>query len=77
MREIEAKGIAGVLKVGRVNRTHRGFRYLTGVRRMAENLRWVAAFGLPTHLTKWWNPVGRVRVRFLEVFGHYHLRHPD
>ena len=76
MGETEGEGIAEVLGVGKASRTHQGFRYLTEVRRM-EGLRRMAAFLLPTLLTKQSNPLGRVRARTFEVFGRHYLHHPD
>jgi hypothetical protein len=71
------RGIVKILLRVRMSRTHQSFRYLTEVRRTVEDLHWMAAFHLPTYLTKRLNHLGRVRVRISGVFGHHHLHYPD
>ena len=76
MEEIGEEEVAGVLRVG-VSRAHQGFRYPTEVRKKVVDSCRMVAFPLLTLLTRQSGPLDRVRVRTLEVFGHYCLRHPD
>lgn len=62
MRKTEVEGIVETLRRARTSRTHRGFRYLTEVRKTVEHLRLMVASHLPTHLTKQLNYLGRVQV---------------
>ena len=77
MGETEGEGIAEVLRVGRMSRIHRGFRYLTEVRKTMESLGRMAAFPPLILLTKQSDPLGRVRARIFEAFGRHCLHHLD